>query len=86
MVYTIENSVTLGGHFLLQDALHLTEWSRKMSHLTQNVGTNNQHPVILRNLCRMMIWIACRREARPKGESCLSNTKVALTSMQIYSS
>lgn len=57
-VYTLEDTVTLGGHFLLFDAMHLTEWNRMLTQVTDRVGTNNTHTSIQKNLARIMIDLA----------------------------
>ena len=54
-VLTLENSITQGGHMFMRDAMHLTEWTRILSHVCQRAGTNDLHPGIQRTLGRMMI-------------------------------
>ncbi|KAI0086701.1 hypothetical protein BDY19DRAFT_995711 [Irpex rosettiformis] len=59
-VLTVKNSVTRGGHLLTWNAMHLTEWTRKLSHNCYRVGTNDLHPGVQRTLGRMMIAISTR--------------------------
>lgn len=48
-------SVSLGGHFLTFDALHLTAWSRRVEHVVGTFSTNAEHAAVERYLCRLMI-------------------------------
>lgn len=48
----------IGGHFLTFETLHLTEWNRLVAHVTQRVGTNNDHTGVQKTLARMMIALA----------------------------
>ena len=57
-VLTLENSITRGGHMFMRDAMHLTEWTRILSHVCQRAGTNDLHPAVQRTLGRMMIATA----------------------------
>ena len=57
-VFTPTKSITLGGHFFLRDAMHLTEFSRRLAHVTERKGTNNVHHSIRWLLCRMLLHIA----------------------------
>lgn len=63
-VYTLEKTITLGGHFLLLEAMHLTEWNRLLTQVTGRVGTNNTHTSVQKTLARLMINIALRGPAR----------------------
>ncbi|KAI0082939.1 hypothetical protein BDY19DRAFT_999052 [Irpex rosettiformis] len=49
-VLTVEKSVTQGGHLLTWDTMHLTEWTRKLSHVCSRIGTNDLHPGVQRTL------------------------------------
>ena len=42
----------------MRDAMHLTEWTRILSHVCQRAGTNDLHPAVQRTLGRMMIATA----------------------------
>ncbi|KAI0083681.1 hypothetical protein BDY19DRAFT_998365 [Irpex rosettiformis] len=59
-VLTVKNSVTQGGHLLTWNTMHLTEWTRKLSHNCFRVGTNDLHPGVQRTLGRMMIALSIR--------------------------
>lgn len=59
-VYTLENTITMGGHFIVEEAMHLMEWARLVSHATDRVATNDVHVGILRTLGRMMIAMTTR--------------------------
>ena len=66
MVYTLENSITIGGHFLSFNSLHLTEWTRLQSHLTERSATNALHPGVQRTLARIMLWVAHTQPSNSK--------------------
>ena len=61
-VYTVYHTIMPGGHFLLMDTMHLTEWSRLTSVATKSAATNAEHPGFLRNMARMLIALVVRRE------------------------
>ena len=54
-VYTPENAITVGGHFVLEDALHLTAWSRLCTHRLRGDGTNAYHDSMVRVFSRIAI-------------------------------
>lgn len=53
MVYTPIPSLTLGGHFFLWDALHVTLVSRALDHLNGMLFTNQDHEHTDETLWRM---------------------------------
>ncbi|KAI0085722.1 hypothetical protein BDY19DRAFT_908924 [Irpex rosettiformis] len=59
-VLTVKNSITRGGHLLTWNAIHLTEWTRKLSHNCYRVGTNDLHPGVQHTLGRMMLAISTK--------------------------
>ena len=67
-VYTLGNTLTLGGHFLTEDTMHLTEWCRLVAHTTNSQGTNALHPGFMRVLARMVISLALRTDEETQGE------------------
>ncbi|KAI0682480.1 hypothetical protein BC835DRAFT_1311501 [Cytidiella melzeri] len=60
-VYTLDNSIFVGGHFLMLDAMHLTELTRASAALNAQAATNASHPGVLRLLTRIVICIAYER-------------------------
>lgn len=59
-VYTVEKSLAIGGHFVLEDAMHLTEWCRYALHKEQGSGTNAYHSGMKRVFARHIMAIAER--------------------------
>ncbi|KAI0091803.1 hypothetical protein BDY19DRAFT_904403 [Irpex rosettiformis] len=68
-VLTVKNSVTREGHLLTWNTMHLTEWTRKLSHNCFRVGTNDLHPGVQRTLGRMMIAISFKGPTKRDYES-----------------
>lgn len=66
-VYTLGNTITLGGHFLTDQTMHLTEWCRLVAHTTKLQGTNATHPGFMRVLARMVIALALRTKTSKEG-------------------
>ena len=64
-VYTATPSFTGGGHMLLYDALHLTEFSRAFDHEHSDYSTNANHQVD-RILCRMALALPILAAERSK--------------------
>ena len=56
-VYTPCKSVTLGGHFLTYDSLHLTAVSRRFDVVNNNSATNQDHSCVPMLLSAMMVSI-----------------------------
>ena len=61
-VYTPERTITVGGHFIPFDCMHLAEWSRRETQLEGGAGTNAYHISMLRVFSRMMMYIGYYRE------------------------
>ncbi|EKM48737.1 uncharacterized protein PHACADRAFT_108377 [Phanerochaete carnosa HHB-10118-sp] len=61
-VYTPEKSVAVGGHFVVEEALHLTAWSRFCTTHAQGAGTNAYHDSTIRVFACIMVAAAVRRE------------------------
>lgn len=59
-MYTLGNTITVGGHFLHEDTMHLTEWCRLVAHTTQQQGTNAIHPGFMRAISRMIMAMIIR--------------------------
>jgi hypothetical protein len=57
-VYTAENSLCRGGHFLSIHSLHLSELSMAVDHKFGLFATNNFHRGVLRHYWRLVIWLA----------------------------
>ncbi|KAI0697276.1 hypothetical protein BC835DRAFT_1413809 [Cytidiella melzeri] len=56
-VYTLDNSICTGGHFLMLDSMHLTEITRIGAVITKQTATNASHPSVIRLLSRITIGI-----------------------------
>ena len=59
-VYTLGNTLAIGGHFLMEEMMHLTEWCRMVAHVIEQQGTNAVHPGMMRALSRMVMALAVR--------------------------
>ena len=59
-VYTLGNTLTVGGHYLMEETMHLTEFSRLVAHVTNKQGTNAWHPGFMRTLARMIMALVVR--------------------------
>jgi hypothetical protein len=57
-VYTLENSIFTGGHFLNWDCMHHTELARIFAVVSKQTGTNASHPGVIRLLSRMAFALA----------------------------
>ena len=66
-VFTPEKSVVLGGHFYLENALHLTEWTRWATNKVLGAGTNTYHAGTVRVFARMVMAVAHRGERESKS-------------------
>ncbi|KAI0692834.1 hypothetical protein BC835DRAFT_1306988 [Cytidiella melzeri] len=56
-VYTLDNSICTGGHFLMLDSMHLTEITRIGAVITKQTATNASHPSVIWLLSRITIGI-----------------------------
>jgi len=63
-VYTPTPSVTLGGHFMAYDSLHLTEVARYYDVATGGKFTNQDHASSTDTVCMMMCHLADIPNAR----------------------
>lgn len=59
-VYTPDKSVTVGGHFLTYDSLHISEMSRRYDCENPNMVTNQDHPGCQFVLVQMLMGILAR--------------------------
>ena len=59
-VVTLAKSIAMGGHFLMYDTMHLTEWTRRWIHEARGAGTNTYHGSTVRILANMVIAWAVR--------------------------
>ncbi|KAI0686293.1 hypothetical protein BC835DRAFT_1309611 [Cytidiella melzeri] len=57
-VYTLENAIVTGGHFLMMETMHLTEMTRVCAVLTNQRSTNATHPGTIRLLGRLVFYLA----------------------------
>jgi hypothetical protein len=69
-VYTLEDSIMIGGHFTMEDTLHLTEWSRFCVQQTMGVGTNAFHPSAKRIYTRLVFALAFQKRQTSKCRLC----------------
>ena len=65
-VYTLENSIFTGGHFMMLDDMHLTEITRVCAAYTSQSLTNASHQGCIRLLGR--IALAILFDYRESGE------------------
>lgn len=61
-VYTPTKSVTLGGHFLTYDSLHLSDVARRFDVLYPNALTNQHHESMQTTLSGMVYYIITRKD------------------------
>lgn len=66
-MYTPEEAVTTGGHLLTYDTLHLTEQSRHLDHVYEEL-TNQEHEGAFLTLVRMMLAYP---HLKDRGSCCL---------------
>ena len=63
-VYTLEKAIMIGGHFLTFETPYLTEWNQLVAHVTEHVGTNNDHTGVQKTLAHMMIALVIQRPTK----------------------
>ena len=59
-VYTVERAIALGGHFFMDDAMHLSYWARVALQQADGQGTNAYNEFVVRSFSRMIIAMAKR--------------------------
>ncbi|KAI0345726.1 hypothetical protein BDW22DRAFT_1343038 [Trametopsis cervina] len=63
-VYTLENSIFLGGHFLMKESMHITELCHAHAALSKQENTNASHSSVTRLMACMVLTLAFQSPAQ----------------------
>jgi hypothetical protein len=59
-VYTLSQKIAVGGHFYMDDSMHLSYWSRLALQKACGLGTNAYNESVVRYFSRMVMAIALK--------------------------
>lgn len=58
--YTVGNTVAIGGRFLQENTMHLTEWTRLVACISSSDDQAARYATLRRNIYRIVLAIAAR--------------------------